>query len=38
MRGCFPELGAAWEPAIPRLLVWVVATVIPQNLAQNTYA
>ena len=28
MLGSFPDVGAAWEPDIPSLLVWVVTTVL----------
>ena len=28
MLGSLPDVGAAWEPGIPSLLVWVVTTVV----------
>jgi hypothetical protein len=33
MLGSFPDVGAAWEPAIPSLLIWAVAFIVIALLA-----
>lgn len=33
MLGSFPDIGAAWEPAIPSLLIWTVTIVVIMFLA-----
>jgi len=33
MLGSFPDVGAAWEPAIPSLLIWAVTIVVLALLA-----
>ena len=33
MLGSFPDMGAAWEPAIPSLLIWAVTVVVTALVA-----